>query len=48
MVKIRKNWGSVKPVTKVKQSDKKYNRKKLELIASVFNHEIYITQWKGE
>lgn len=28
-VKVRKGWGDLKPVTKIKESNKRYNRKKL-------------------
>jgi hypothetical protein len=28
-VKVRKGWGDLKPVTKIKDNGKRYNRKKL-------------------
>ena len=29
-VKIRRSWGKISPITKIKESDKAYNRKKHE------------------
>jgi len=28
--KIRRNWGNVKPITKIRQNAKLYNRKKIK------------------
>jgi hypothetical protein len=29
-IKIRRTWGPISPITRIKQSDKKYNRKQVK------------------
>jgi hypothetical protein len=29
-IKIRRSWGPISPITKIKRSDKNYNRKKIK------------------